>query len=144
MCLSKTSLFYITWGQSSFPNPSFWSDSFLRICFFFFHRHPKIHFSPLNLRSQISNAVLCFQPPLTSVLDVCFWESSFVLNRVASIFFCSPFINICLWPAGMKISIFAECIKHHAVLPFDPLCPLTAALNHLCISNLMLKGSQDS
>ena len=54
------------------------------------------------------------------------WGERLCLDSVVS-FFCSPFVNVCVCPAGVKMSVFAECIKHDDIWPSDPLCPL----NHL-------------
>ena len=55
------------------------------------------------------------------------WGELLCSGQNAASFFCSTYVNVCVWPAGIKMSVFAECIKHYDILPFDPLC----ALNHL-------------
>lgn len=92
-----------------------------------FHKCLRTHFLPLNFWAQTSNGVLCISNSLSPLSLVCALERVPLFGQSATSFFCSPFVNVCVCPAGVKMSLFAECIKHYDILPSDPLRPL----NHL-------------
>ena len=92
-----------------------------------FHRCLRTHFLPLNFWSQNQQwCSLCFQQHITSILGLCFGESAFVWT-VSCLLSAQRLLMSESCPAGIKMSVFAEYIKHYDILPSDPLCPL----NHL-------------
>lgn len=92
-----------------------------------FHRCLRTHFLPLNFWSQTSKGVLCISNSVSPLSLVCALGRALLFGQSVLSAFCSTFVNVCVCPAGVKMSVFAEYIKHYDILPSDPLCPL----NHL-------------
>lgn len=135
--------------KHSLSNSSSSLDLSLIICLF--HRCPRTHFLLINFCSQASNVVLCAsQSPSPLSLSLCFWESSFVLDRqfLLPFFPLSPFVNVSIQRVGIKIGLCRIPLNILNIMLFFTLAHFGQSLFFFFFfsahSNLMLKGSQDS